>query len=141
MTEIDVLDRLTATCASLCGTRIYLGDSLVALEQDAYPALFVLHRADSAKSNPSQRGARQVITSQYGVYCVAERSRVKPADKVDRLATLRAAVMNALIGHRFAGTLTPMQYVAGERIQAEAAAAVWLDVFTVEDLLIVEAAP
>lgn len=137
MTERELHDRLKSQCAHLCGPRIYLGDSVVSLEQEGYPALYGYHVSDKAKAEGTQRGVRQVVTSQYGVYCVADRERYSPLS--DDLAQLRATVRGALIGHRFSGCLSPMRLVEGYRVKADAQAAIWLDLFAVEDLVISEA--
>ena len=139
MTERDLLARLQSQCAPLCGPRIYLGDSIVTLEQEGYPALYAYHVNDKAKAEGTQRGVRQIVTAHYGVYCVADRNQYGPA--ADDLWRLRTAVQTTLIGHWFAGALSPMRFVEGYRVKAEALAAVWLDLYAVDDLVIGEAAP
>ena len=136
MTERELHDRLKSECAHLCGPRIYLGDSVVTLEQEGYPALYCYHVNDKAKGEGTQHGVRQIVTAHYGVYCVADRERYSVLE--DDLAQLRATVRGALVGHKFAGCLTPMRLVEGYRVKADAQAAIWLDLFAVDDLMVGE---
>ena len=137
MNERELHNRLKAQCGHLCGEHIYLGDSVVALAQEHYPAIYCYHVNDKAKGENTNLGTRQVVTANYGVYCLADRERYNVLE--DDLARLRTAVRCALVGHRFSGTITPMRLVEGYRVMADASAAVWLDIFAVDDLMIGEA--
>lgn len=139
MTEVDLLERLVEACGDLCGDRIYLGDSVVTLEQEGYPALYAYHMRDQARDKPTQQGTRQIVTSQYGVYCVGDRDT--RGSSQDHLVQLRWAVQDALIGQHFPGCLCAMRYVEGYRVRAEARSAVWLDVYSVDEVLVREPAP
>jgi len=139
MTERDLLARLKTQCSALCGERIYLGDAVVCLEQEVYPALYAYHVKDQAKSATTQHGVRQIVTATFGVYCVADRNAYGAS--ADDLWRLRTAVQTALIGHTFPGCLCPMRLVEGYRVKAEALAVVWLDLYAADDLVIREPLP
>jgi hypothetical protein len=129
LSELAILDRLTTQLSAW--PRIVLADASFGADHPAYPVAGVLgHLRDLPGDQRMIPGSRQIVTQEYGIYVAC--LRATDGDITDPIASARSDLINALMGHRFAGTTSLMRYVGCTLEHTEAQVSVHLYRFSAD---------
>lgn len=119
--------------------QIIQADSLTPADAGRWPAAYVYTLAERAEHAPTRTGERQLITQHIGIQVADTRARIEAS---------RLAVKRALIGWQprteaDAAPIDPpivdaLYFDSAKLLQLSEQSALWLDVFAVNRLLIIE---
>ena len=119
--------------------QIIQADSLTPADAGRWPSAYVYILAERAEHNPTRTGERQLITEHIGIQIADTRARINAS---------RLAVKRALIGWQprpdpeeppiDPPIIDSLYYDSGKLLQLSEQSALWLDVFAVNRLLVIE---